>query len=440
MNRYFLTAARTALGGLISISLGLGFSSQAFSKDKEKDNKDKDEKMSTQTFNGMSMRSIGPAVISGRIVDIAVNPNNYSNYFLAVADGGVWKTTNSGTSFTPVFDSQGSFSIGCITIDPNNSSVVWVGSGENNSQRSVDYGDGIYKSLDGGNTWKNMGLKKSEHIGKIVVDPRNSNVVYVAAQGPLWGPGGDRGLYKTTDGGETWEQVLKISENTGVSDIAMDPRNPDVLYVSAYQRRRHVWTLIDGGPESAIYKTTDAGKTFNKLTSGIPSGDLGRIGLAISPINPDIVYALIEEPENKGGFYRSADRGSSWQKMSDYATVSAQYYQEIFCDPKALDRVYMMDTYSKVSDDGGKTWRNVGNNHRHVDDHALWINPQNTDNLMIGCDGGLYETWDRGKNWKYFTNLPTVLRVRSAQVGPEYAHVPVAQPAGGAGESRGQWI
>ncbi len=360
----------------------------------------------SKTFSGLKLRLIGPAITSGRIVDLAVNPKDHAHFFVAVASGGVWKTLNGGITFSPVFDSQNSFSIGCVTMDPNNANVVWVGSGENNSQRSVSYGDGVYKSLDGGKNWKNMGLKKSEHIGKIVIDPRNSNVVYVAAQGPLWGPGGDRGLYKTTNGGDTWEQILKISENTGVSDIAMDPRDPDVLYVSSYQRRRHVWTLINGGPEAAIHKSNDGGKTWTKLTEGLPSGDVGRIGLAISPVNPDVLYALIETSDNSGGFFRTTDRGASWEKRFDYISSSAQYYQEIFCDPKDVDRVYSMDTYLKLTDDGGKTWRNLGNNHRHVDDHAIWIDPDNTNHLLIGGDGGLYETYDLGVTFRFYPNLP----------------------------------
>ncbi|MBL7960520.1 glycosyl hydrolase [bacterium] len=360
----------------------------------------------SKTFSGLKMRLVGPGITSGRIIDLAVNPNDHSNFFVGVASGGVWKTMNGGITFSPVFDSQNSYSIGCVTLDPNNANVVWVGSGENNSQRSVSYGDGVYKSLDGGKNWKNMGLKKSEHIGKIVIDPRNSNVVYVAAQGPLWGPGGDRGFYKSTNGGETWDLSLKISENTGVSDIAMDPRDPDVLYVSAYQRRRHVWTLINGGPESAIHKSTDGGKTWVKLSEGLPSGDVGRIGLAISPVNPDVVFALIETSDNSGGFFRSSDRGASWEKRYEYISTSAQYYQEIICDPKDVDRVYSMDTYLKLTDDGGKTWRNLGNEHRHVDDHAIWIDPNNTDHLMIGGDGGLYETYDLGKTFRFSSNLP----------------------------------
>ncbi|MEM7316592.1 MAG: glycosyl hydrolase, partial [Planctomycetota bacterium] len=217
-------------------------------------------------FSGLSARLIGPALMSGRIGDLAVNPNDHNEVYAAACSGGVWKSTNGGTTWKPIFDRQGSYSIGCVTLDPQNPSVVWVGSGENNSQRSVSFGDGVYRSRDGGKHWENVGLKQSEHIGMIAVDPTDSNVVYVAAQGPLWNAGGDRGLYKTVDGGKSWERVLHISEDTGVNEVHIDPRDSNTLYASAYQRRRRVWTLIDGGPESAIYKSTDAGKTWRKIT------------------------------------------------------------------------------------------------------------------------------------------------------------------------------
>jgi photosystem II stability/assembly factor-like uncharacterized protein len=281
-----------------------------------------------------------------------------------------------------------------------------VGTGENNSQRSVGYGDGVYKSVDGGKTWKNVGLKNSEHIGKILVDPRDSRSVYVAAQGPLWSPGGERGLFKTTDGGATWKQILRISENTGVSDLAMDPRNPDVLYAAAYQRRRHVWTLVDGGPESGIHKSTDGGANWTKLENGLPKEEMGRIGLAVSPANPDTVYAIIEAAGKAGGFFRSNDAGGSWERRSEYVSDSPQYYQEIVADPKVEGRVYSMDTWMQVTEDAGKTFRKVGEKSKHVDNHALWIDPRDTDHLIAGCDGGVYESFDRGATWDFFANLP----------------------------------
>lgn len=361
--------------------------------------------LSSKTFSGFKLRGIGPALTSGRIADIAVNPQNRSQYYLAVASGGVWKTNNSGTTWQPVFDAQGSYSIGCVTLDPNNPLVVWVGTGENNSQRSVGYGDGVYKSLDGGKTWKNVGMKNSEHIGKIVIDPRNSNVVYVAAQGPLWNDGGERGLYKTIDGGQTWKRVLHISEMTGISEVVFDPRDPDVLVVSSYQRRRHVWTLINGGPESGIHKSTDAGATWRQIKSGLPSEDLGRIGLAISPANPDVLYAIIEAANDSSGFFRSMDRGENWEKRSKYVSGSPQYYQEIVCDPKEANRVYSLDTWLMVTEDGGKTFKQAGERHKHVDNHALWIDPENTNYLLNGCDGGVYESFDRAATWHFKANL-----------------------------------
>lgn len=359
-----------------------------------------------ETFSGLQFRMIGPAVASGRVGDVVVDPTDPATMYVAAASGGVWKTTNRGTTWKPVFDRQGSYSIGCITLDPNDPLVVWVGTGENNSQRSVSYGDGVYKSVDGGASWKNLGLGASEHIGRILVDPRDSKVVYVAAQGPLWAPGGDRGLYKTTDGGATWKKVLEISENTGVSDIVFDPRDPDVLYASAYQRRRHVWTLIDGGPEGGIWRSRDAGATWEKSGKGLPDEDLGRIGLAISPARPSTVYAVVEAANDESGFFRSDDAGGSWKRQSKYAPSSPQYYQEIIADPKNPDRVYAMDTFMRVTEDGGKTFRKVGERFKHVDNHALWIDPADTDHLIAGCDGGLYESWDRGGTWSYWSNLP----------------------------------
>ncbi len=354
---------------------------------------------------GLKFREIGPALTSGRISDFAVNPDDPSEYYVGVASGGVWKTTNRGITFKPIFDREGSYSIGCVTMDPNNHHVIWVGTGENNNQRSVAYGDGVYRSLDGGKSWKNMGLKESEHIGMIAVDPRDSNIVFVAAYGPLWSAGGDRGLYRSTDGGENWEAVLTVSEHTGVSEVHMDPREPDVMYAVAHQRRRHVFTFIDGGPESALYKSTDGGSNWRKIKRGFPEGHLGRIGLAVSPVNPDVVYAIVEAQADKGGFYRSSDRGETWERRSDYSS-SGNYYQEIIADPEDVDRVYSMDTYGQVTLDGGKTWSRTGEKNKHVDNHALWIDPDNPRYLLNGNDGGIYESYDRGATWRFMTNLP----------------------------------
>jgi len=372
----------------------------------EKDKEEDKSPYKSSTFNGFKFRSIGPAVTSGRITDFAVNPNNIHEYYVAVACGNVWKTTTSGTTWEPIFDNYGSFSIGCVTIDPKNSHVVYVGTGENNSQRSVSWGDGLYRSEDGGKSFKNIGLKKSEHIAKILIDPRDSKVLYVAAQGPLWGPGGDRGLYKSTDYGVTWDSVLYISQNTGVTDVVMDPRDPDVLYAASYQRRRHVWTLLNGGPEGGIHKSTDGGKTWNKLESGLPKGDIGRIGLAISPVNPDYVYAIVEAANDGSGFYRTANRGVTWEKMSGFKSSSPQYYSEIFCDYVDVNKVYIPDTYSQITNDGGKTFTPISTKGRHVDDHALWLNPNTPGHFLIGGDGGIYETFDDGKTFHFKDNLP----------------------------------
>src|SRR6185437_5723012 len=299
--------------------------------------------LNSGTVGALRFRSIGPGIVSGRIVSLAVVPGHASTYYVAAASGGVWKTTNDGATFTPIFDHEGSYSIGTIVLDPNHPTTVWVGTGENNAQRTVSYGDGVYRSDDGGATWRNLGLKDSQHIGRILVDPEDSNTVYVASEGPLWSSGGDRGLYKTTDGGKTWNAVLTIDEHTGVSDVVMDPRHPNVLYAAAYQRERHVYTLIDGGPQDGIFKTTDAGKTWTRLRGGLPQGDLGRIGLAISPADPTILYATVEAANRGGGVYRSTDGGATFQKRNPIQP-GAMYYAQIVADPKLPGRVYELDT------------------------------------------------------------------------------------------------
>ncbi len=370
----------------------------------EDENRPRDP-MSSPTFSGLRLRSLGPAFTSGRVIGFAVDPNNSARYFVAAASGGVWKTINNGTTWTPVFDREGSYSIGAIELDPKNPLTVWVGTGENNSQRSVSYGSGLYRSDDGGKTWRNVGLKTSEHIGRIAIDPKDSNIVYVAAQGPLWGPGGDRGLFKTTDNGKTWKNILNISENTGVTDVVIDPRNPETIYAASYQRRRHMFTLIDGGPESAIYKSTDAGVTWNKVRAGLPTGDMGRIGLAVSPVDSNVVYATIESGDRKGGIFRSSDRGGSWEKRNDF-DAGAMYYARVVADPKDVDRIYVMNVFLMVSDDGGRTVRRLGERSKHVDNHDIWIDPHNNDHYLVGCDGGVYESYDRGSNWEFKRNLP----------------------------------
>lgn len=359
----------------------------------------------TPPVGAFKFRSIGPANTSGRVAALAVNPKDRAHYFVAVASGGVWKTTNNGTTWTPVFDGEGSYSIGAVTLDPQDVNTVWVGTGENNSQRSVAYGDGVYKSTDGGRSWQNVGLKKSEHVGKILVHPKNSDVVYVAAQGPLWGPGGDRGLYKTADGGKTWERVLHIDDDTGVTDVVMDPRNPDVLVAASYQRRRHVWTLVNGGPGSGLHRTTDGGKTWKKITSGLPGVELGRIGLAMAPTDPDTIYAQVEAAEKNGGIFRSTDNGKTWEKRNPFDS-QAQYFCTPVVDPVNKNRLYIMNVLNQVSDDGGATLKPLGDADKHVDSHAIWVDPADPKYYLCGCDGGVYESHDAGKTWVFKANLP----------------------------------
>lgn len=364
-------------------------------------------------FDGLRLRNIGPAYSPGRVADITVDPRNPDIWYLATGSSGLWKTLNRGETWKPVFDHGGSYSLGCVTLDPNNPDVVWLGTGENQALRSVSFGDGVYKSTDGGETWQNVGFHDSEHIAKIFVDPRNSDVVYVAAQGPLWSPGGDRGLFKTTDGGKTWKPVLQISENTGITDMAFDPRDPDIIYAASYQRRRNVGLLIGGGPEAGIFKSVNGGVAWKKLTNGIPAVDLGRIALAISPQNPDVVYSLIVAAGNASGFFRSADRGETWVRENDYRVVDPQYYGEIYPDPHHFDRVYAADVVIHVTDDGGKTFARVPWQ-IHVDNHAMIFDPTDPNHLLVGNDGGLYETYDGGANWRHFVNLPTMQFYRVA--------------------------
>ena len=432
--------------------------------------------LTTDVLKGLEFRSIGPAISTGRVQDIAIDPKSPNTWYVATAFGGLWKTTNRGTTFTPIFDDGGSFTLCCVVIDPKSSNVVWLGTGENASQRSAHFGDGIYKSIDAGKTWQRMGLASSEHIGQIIVDPRNSNVVYVAAQGPLWSAGGERGLYKTTDGGTKWERVLFVSDDTGISDVVFDPKNPDIIYASSYQRRRAVGQMIGGGPEGGIWKTTDAGKKWTKLSKGLPKDDVGRIALGVDPKNPGRVYALVsaKAPRGRGfpgaggpagapaaapapagpvvdeaGFYRSDDSGASWNRigkqpvnvgrggggraggadvgrggaagasqrsapasapaMEWYRGGGAAYYQEIFVDPYRADWIWSVNTNLNVSKDGGKTWETPdfeGKTGMHVDHHAVRFDPTDPKHILIGNDGGIYETYDEGESFRFFANLP----------------------------------
>jgi len=415
-----------------------------------------DARLTADVMKPFAFRSIGPSLTTGRISDVAVDPKNPSVWYVAASAGNLWKTENRGNTWTAVFDEQGAYSLGAVTVDPKESNVVWLGTGENNNQRSVSFGDGVYKSTDAGATWKRMGLENSEHIQNIVIDPRNSSMVYVTAIGPLWSPGGDRGLYKSTDGGQTWKAVLTVSRDTGVTDLLMDPKNPDVLYAAAYQRRRAVGQLIGGGPESGLYKSTNAGQTWTKLTRGLPAVEIGRIGLAANWRNPRTLYALVTAQLGQGGFFRSDDAGATWTRIGRstsagrggrggaqagappapcgaadstppkpsgdapaqgaagrggfnddcYRGGDPGYYNEIYVDAHDPETIWSLQTNVDRSTDGGKTWSQVAMPGVHVDHHDIVFDPADRNHILLANDGGLYETYDGMKTWRHFTNLP----------------------------------
>ena len=370
--------------------------------------KEKDKSTVKQALRGFSFRSIGPAFMSGRIADIAIDPKNENVWYVAVGSGGVWKTINAGTTWKPLADKQPFYSTGAISLDPNNHQTVWLGTGENVGGRHVGIGHGIYLSRDGGKTWINKGLKKSEHISKIIVHPTDSNTLWVASQGPLWSSGGERGVYKSTDGGNTWIQTMDLDEWTGVTDLIIDPRDPNVLYAASWQRHRNVAAYMGGGPGTAIHKSIDGGKNWRKLKTGLPSSNMGKIGLAISPMQPDVIYAAIELDRKKGGVFRSSDAGESWKKMSD--TVSGgtgpHYYQELVASPHHFDRIYLMNVRVLVSEDGGKEFYTMKESNKHSDNHAMVFKSDDPNYILVGTDGGIYETFDDTENWKFVNNLP----------------------------------
>ena len=364
-----------------------------------------DQPNQTDKLKNLEFREIGPATMGGRIDDFAVVESNPNIVFVGAASGGVWKTTNNGTTWEPVFDKEGVSTIGDIAIAPSDPSIVWVGTGEPNNRQSSSWGDGVYRSLDGGKTWKKMGLEATHHIGRIVIHPKNPDVVYVAALGHLWGANAERGVYKTSDGGKTWAQVLKINDDTGVSDIAMDPESPETLYAAAYERRRTPYGFNGGGPDSAIYKTTDGGASWKKLTKGLPyenGGETGRIGLDIHRKDPNIVYALVQH-EN-GGIFRSEDKGETWKKMSD-TDPRPSYYSQVRVDPNNELRIWALGAQMYYSEDGGKTFSPQRVHGIHGDFHAMWIDPRDSNHLMAGSDGGIHWSYDNGRTWDFVNTI-----------------------------------
>ena len=387
--------------------LGITISSSSlFAEDNAKT--DKEKKENSSIYSGLKFRSIGPALMSGRISDIVIHPENENVWYVTAGSGGVWKTENSGTTWKSIFDGQKSYSIGCISLDPQNPNIIWVGTGENVGGRHVAYGDGIYKSEDGGNSWKNMGLKKSEHLSKIIVHPNNSDIIWVASQGPLWSKGGERGVYKSKDGGKSWQQTLGDSEWVGATDLLIDPRNSDLLYAATWQRHRTVAGYLGGGPGTAIYKSNDGGDNWIKLKKGLPKSNMGKIGLVLSPQKPDVIYAAIELDRRTGGVYKSENQGASWKKMSDAVAggTGPHYYQELYASPHNFDEIYLADNYMQVSFDGGKTFVRMNETEKHVDNHAVAFKSSDKNYILVGCDGGLYESFDKTKNWKFIDNLP----------------------------------
>jgi photosystem II stability/assembly factor-like uncharacterized protein len=393
MKKIFLTT-------LMICIVGVSFSQKGKSQPSSKP-------IDTKLFDNYKFRNIGPALMSGRIADLAIDPTNESVWYVAVASGGVWKTVNAGTTFEPLFDEQSVFATGCVTIDPSNPYTIWVGTGENVGGRHLSFGDGVYKSEDGGKSWINMGLKKSEHISKIYVHPDDSDIIMVASQGPLWSIGGDRGFFKSMDGGKTWKKTLGDEEWTGVTDFVVDPRDPNRIYAATWQHHRTVAAWMGGGEKTKIYLSKDGGESWDVMKGGLPEGKMGKIGLAISPQNPDVLYAAIELNRTKGGVWRSANRGGTWTKMSDMVAgaTGPHYYQEIYASPHQFDRLYFMDSPFRMSNDGGKTFVEINTMDKHVDNHAMAFKESDPNYIMVGTDGGVYESFDLGDNWRFMENL-----------------------------------
>ncbi|MGH9484185.1 MAG: WD40/YVTN/BNR-like repeat-containing protein, partial [Terriglobales bacterium] len=381
------------------------------------------QQVPASALHGLDWRSIGPATTGGRIADLAVAevPGQPEVMYVGAASGGVFKSTNDGVSWSPIFDhSGGMMSIGAVAVAPSNPSIVWVGTGEVDNRQSSSWGNGIYRSTDGGATWQFMGLRQTRAIARIIIDPHDADVVYVAALGHLWGSNPERGVYKTTDGGETWKKVLYVDANTGATDLAMSPQDPNLLFAAMYQRQRRGWGFNGGGPGSAVYRTSDGGATWTKLSKGLPEGVKGRIGLTIFPADPRIVYAIIEADPTKapgtlprtkpaprkGGIFRSMNQGESWEHMSG-TDPRPMYFSRIYVDPHNYDRVYIMGSERGfyISNDGGRSFRDIFSR-VHGEDHVMWIDPRNPNHFLIGGDGGVSISYTAGRSWLFRDNLP----------------------------------
>ncbi|WP_313670199.1 VPS10 domain-containing protein [Sandarakinorhabdus sp.] len=372
-------------------------------------------------LKALEWREVGTAMPSGRIARFAVHPTDQRIIYAASASGGLWKTVNAGATWTPIFEKQGSVSMGAVTLDPKDPNTVWLGTGEQNNVRSSLYGDGVYRSKDGGATWEHMGLRDSRHIGRILVHPDDSNTVYVAALGSLWGPGEERGLYRTRDGGKTWTRLLRPSKFTGVVEVAMHPGNPNILYAATFQRERRQWSMIGGGEEGGLWRSTDGGENWARVGNGFPTTAVGRVGVTFCPGKPDMLYATAVGPD--GGTFRSTDGGTSWERRNK-DIQSHWYYGEIFCDPMNPERIYVPTTPLSRSDDGGKTFTNVLKTQVHADNHTMWINPKDSDHLILGNDGGMYTSRDGGARWTWQSNLPLMqLYTVAADMQEPFYHV-----------------
>jgi photosystem II stability/assembly factor-like uncharacterized protein len=397
----------------------------------------------TSLFKNLKWTSIGPWIMSGRITDLAVPKGNQYVIYAAAASGGLWKSSNNGTTWESLLDRESCMSIGDIAVSDADTNIIWVGGGENNSSRSSYSGTGVLKSSDGGKTWQNMGLNDTHHIGRIIINPQNADIVYVAAIGHLYTRNSERGVFRTDDGGKSWSKILFINDDTGVIDLAMDSSDSNTIYAAAWQRSRKAWDFIESGPGSGIYKTADGGKSWKKLGGGFPEGiSIGRIGLDISASNPSAVYAILDnqaprpkpksedkerQPQEKNlqdanlrlfqsdiigpEIYKSGDKGETWQKVNEkyidhFFNTYGYYFGQVRVDPKSENRIYILGVPLMVSEDGGKTYQAIGDRGVHADHHALWIDPDNPDHLINGNDGGLNFSYDRGKTWQKINNIP----------------------------------